>query len=272
LDAHQATLPEQDYRVLVDWPPEADRPRHFSLCGRTPERGAARTAYFDIEAQQAKREAQNLLYVAMTRARQVLLLSGVEQKRAGDSMYRAVQAGLGDADPSGCWTWGAPPDLTAVRQPVASPVLPPLPPVGVALPVGSRQPYTAYFGQRFGARLQAVIDQLQLKGPAADWASLQKRLRIDTQTLGRLQAQATAFLAAPTLARFFDPSCFRRARNRVNYLAPGGEPQVIDRLVEFDDEVWLLGYGDFASGETPGLQAACAQLAQHCLALAPLRV
>lgn len=271
LDAHQAALPEQDFRVLVDWPPASPRPRHFSLCGRTQARGAARAAYFQEEARQAAREAQNLLYVAMTRARQVLLLSGVEQKRAGETMYTAVQEGIGASDASGHQVWGASPALAPDSALAPVPCAPPLPLPHACQPVGSRQPEVQHFGRHFAARLQAVLEQLQQDGAAADWAPLQRRLRLDTPTLRRLVTQAQALLATPALVRFFDRACYQWARNGVSYQVPDHAPQSVDRLVECEDAVWVLGYSDYdAEGDTPEVQAACAQLQAHCQVLAPL--
>ncbi|UZN48722.1 UvrD-helicase domain-containing protein [Cupriavidus cauae] len=72
--------------ILIDWPPSAAAPVHFSAYGKRSERGLARAARFDEQAALAERENWNLLYVAMTRARQGLIVSGIQRngKGAGD--------------------------------------------------------------------------------------------------------------------------------------------------------------------------------------------
>lgn len=64
--------------VIMDWPPDRDRPAHFSIYGPKAWRGGGRDDLFAREAEQAAREHLNLLYVAMTRARQALFVSGTQ--------------------------------------------------------------------------------------------------------------------------------------------------------------------------------------------------
>jgi ATP-dependent helicase/nuclease subunit A len=70
------------YGVLAPWPPDAARPLHFSLFGRQDERGAWREPWFAEEAELAQRESDNLLYVALTRAEQALIVSGDADRNA----------------------------------------------------------------------------------------------------------------------------------------------------------------------------------------------
>jgi ATP-dependent helicase/nuclease subunit A len=57
-----------------------------------------------------------------------------------------------------------------------------------------------------------------------------------------LWQQAQHLLTAPHLARFFDAQHYRSASNEMPYVNASGELKRIDRLVEFDDEVWVLDY------------------------------
>ncbi|HEX7454994.1 MAG TPA: UvrD-helicase domain-containing protein, partial [Gallionella sp.] len=76
LDTNAKPPADRGYDVLVDWPTDAKRPAHFSLYGDKSSRGQVREHYFEQEAALAQRENLNLLYVAMTRAKQALLVSG----------------------------------------------------------------------------------------------------------------------------------------------------------------------------------------------------
>jgi ATP-dependent helicase/nuclease subunit A len=64
-------------RVLLSWPPGTPAPTHLSLLQRKDNEGCARAALIDAESRAAVREDANLLYVALTRARQFLFASGV---------------------------------------------------------------------------------------------------------------------------------------------------------------------------------------------------
>ncbi len=67
-----------------------------------------------------------------------------------------------------------------------------------------------------------------------------------------LWQQAQHLLALPQLQRFFDPQHYRNACNEMPYVNAYGELKRIDRLVEFDDEVWVL---DYKTGDKPDVAA-----------------
>jgi len=71
---------------------------------------------------------------------------------------------------------------------------------------------------------------------------LQHSLSIPSQEMETLYPQAQHILTAPHLARFFDAAQYRNAQNEMPYINANGELKRIDRLVEFDDEVWVLDY------------------------------
>jgi ATP-dependent helicase/nuclease subunit A len=56
-----------------------------------------------------------------------------------------------------------------------------------------------------------------------------------------VRAQALAILRQPDLERFFNPAMYKAARNEMEIMV---DSQVMrfDRLVEFDDAVWILDY------------------------------
>jgi ATP-dependent helicase/nuclease subunit A len=81
LDSHTAASPAKTLDVLVDWPGEQAAPQIFAFLrseARAPQCVSAALAY---EQQQRAREEINALYVAMTRAREQLAISGHEVKK-----------------------------------------------------------------------------------------------------------------------------------------------------------------------------------------------
>lgn len=99
LDANHSEPAPDRGGILIDWPPSSPAPVHFSAYGKRSQRGRARCARFEAEAALAERENWNLLYVAMTRARQGLLVSGV-QRGKGNGRGAADEAG---AEVAGSW-------------------------------------------------------------------------------------------------------------------------------------------------------------------------
>ncbi|MDB5992789.1 MAG: putative exonuclease, partial [Herbaspirillum sp.] len=85
LDANHSEPARDDAGILCDWPQDAEAPTHFSAFGRVSQRGVAREKLFEAEAQFKHQEDWNLFYVALTRAKQLLIVSGVADKRGGGS-------------------------------------------------------------------------------------------------------------------------------------------------------------------------------------------
>lgn len=81
--------------ILYEWPlTDATTLRHFSAFGRKNQRGASRDGLFAMEQQLAEQENWNLLYVALTRAKQWLVVSGVAKNKtpvAENSWYDRLQ-------------------------------------------------------------------------------------------------------------------------------------------------------------------------------------
>jgi ATP-dependent helicase/nuclease subunit A len=71
---------------------------------------------------------------------------------------------------------------------------------------------------------------------------LQQHLAIPSAEMDTLCQQARNLLTSPQLVRFFDAQQYRSACNEMPYVNAQGELKRIDRLVEFDDEVWVLDY------------------------------
>ena len=57
-----------------------------------------------------------------------------------------------------------------------------------------------------------------------------------------VESAVRAVIESPALRRFFDLARYRNALNEVEYPSDDGEVRRIDRLVEFDDAVWVLDY------------------------------
>ncbi len=239
----------ETYHVLAPWPPAEDRPQHFSLFGKKEERGAFRQAWFDEEEILAEREAANLLYVALTRAKQALIASGDANRNAW--LERIV----------GAWEHGGhPADLPVCAQPDPPPqriILPRIqaPAMGLRIePV--QKTATAAAGELF----HACLERHAPPGAARDLSALAMQLGLDAKTLDSIETRARQLVAQPHLARYFDPTQYLRARNELAILNGDGNLQRIDRLVEFEDAVWVL---DYKTGEESAGLPDEALLAQH---------
>ncbi len=218
------------YAVLAPWPPEAPRPEHFSLFGKQDERGASRQPWFDEEEALAQRESDNLLYVALTRAEQGLIVSGAADKSAWLQRVEAAWQGM-----------GLPADLPPAQTADANPEVA-VPPRIAAPAIGQRlAPAPANPAAARGELFHACLERHAPPGAPRDLSALALCLGV-TAELNEIEAGARALLARPHLARFFDPVQYRHAHNELALLDADGRVQRLDRVVEFDDAVWLIDY------------------------------
>jgi ATP-dependent helicase/nuclease subunit A len=269
LDANAAPNPDRGYRVLLDWPPEEPAPRHFSLYGKSDGLVPQQKALLEEEAAIAARENLNLLYVAMTRAQQALLVSGCEvRKGSGNSWHAKLQAAADDkAVPLSAILETAVPFAAAAPAPAAIAADPRL---TRTLAVGRREQAEQTPQQRLGIRLHALLEWLAPPGPVAGKAALQDRLELEHGEFEPLWQEAQAILQASHLQAFFDPTQYRRAWNELPYRSAAGETRRIDRLVELDDAFWVLDYKTTESVADPARAAAPyrEQLAEYRRAVA----
>lgn len=245
------------YEVLSPWPPTATKPEHFSLVGKKEDRGTCREPWFTEEETQDQREDANLLYVALTRAKQALIVSGNAKvvKKTGRmkcAWLDRVSAAWENASLSADLP-AASPDKTAV--PVEPTV--PLPILNLGERVAARQPSReAALGELF----HACLEHYAPPGNTRDLPSLVLQLGLDSDELTRAETQAKALLAQPGLTRFFNPSYYLAARNELAFINQTGDIRRIDRLVEFEDEIWVL---DYKTGEADAALEAAQLIARH---------
>jgi ATP-dependent helicase/nuclease subunit A len=238
LDANAVRSNREGNDVLLDWPTDAERPLHFSLYAEQASRGKKRQPIFLQEAAQQAREEMNLLYVAMTRAQQALIVSGhsageeKEEKKKAPSWYDRIAAVC--ADSANPLLTSSVPVPERGQQSVA---FKPLPDV---VPTGMRKVRNTLQQQR-GIWLHALLQHCtESSHLTAD--ELQQRLAIPAEELSTLWQHTQQLLAAPHLLHFFDYKQYVAAENEMPYVNPQGEVKRIDRLVEFAHEVWVLDY------------------------------
>ena len=260
LDTNAKPPVDKGFDALIDWPTGEARPRHFSLYADKASRGAMREHYFEQEATIAQREDLNLLYVAMTRAKQALLVSGngdeidamwyqrIRDAHDPDAINPLLQAAGTDAALECAPAQAADVDYRLCAR----------------MPTGSRRP-VASDAQRFGIWLHALLQHM---ADADITDELRKRLQLSLNIpdmhIDSLWRQACAVLGSPELARFFDDRQYVAAANEVAYVNSDGEQRRIDRLVELESEVWVL---DYKTGANKDAQAYYAQLEEYRVAM-----
>jgi len=245
MDANHSEPLREDLGILCDWPQNASAPEHFSAFSRMAERGAARDRYFEAEERFKKQEDWNLLYVAATRAQRMLIVSGVAG--AKNASAEGVCEGSWYARLVGV------PEIKLDQHSAAAervrgteefelPLFDP-PLLAAALSAAADTLLTEALDE--GVALHTVLERMT-HGHAwpvelPDAASIARWVRCSLALAATVRAQALAILSQPQLERFYNPASFRAAHNELELFA-GGELLRLDRVVVFDDAVWILDY------------------------------
>ncbi len=268
-DCGKHRAPSKGWECLIDWPPDSDRPANFLLCDSIDENDPRLGGIRKSRQTREQIEDANLLYVAMTRARQYLFLSGSANGKDDDGWLHRVRTRLGDdaKDKHSVWIIEhatppiAHPSALASAEDAVSVTHDATPP-GQAddpdqpvLPSGTihetRLRYHDMFGREKGIVMHKILELITREAnPDRDAILRLVRLRhahgLDETAIETLYEQAVAVTRMPELAAIFDPGKYRQAWNEVaiQYLDDTGRPVtgVIDRLVDTGNGMIVIDY------------------------------
>ncbi len=236
-DAHLGEAREDRNDVLLAWPPEAAAPEHLSLLGNVAQPGSSRSAWVALDRAQREQEDWNLLYVALTRARQVVIVSGVQGALpVPDSWYERVLARVPECA------------FTAPTADEPAPGVSPWPAqrtfhdfLPEAFPTGRRVRQDADEAMRLGSAWHALLQESTTPGATPRTVeALARAYELSTELARQAFAASARVLAAPELQRFFHGAL--RADNEMELVQADGSVLRVDRLVELDDALWVLDY------------------------------
>jgi ATP-dependent helicase/nuclease subunit A len=276
LDANHSEPARDDVGILCDWPQYADAPTHFSAFGRKAERGAARDALFEAEELFKAQEDWNLLYVAVTRAMHMLIVSGVADRRSAatdgvkeGSWYQRMQAvpciELPKEDVAIAQAGAA--AMQAFDLPVFDPPSLPAPAPAQATPTHSNAAIDE--GIALHGLLERVTQSRLWPISVPDARSVARWLPCSMEMAETVCAAAIKMLAQPHLERFFNLQHYVDARNEMEVVS-SGELLRFDRVVVFADEVWILDYKrDLLDSERAAYEAQLARYRTAAQAVFP---
>nr|WP_225869888.1 UvrD-helicase domain-containing protein [Glaciimonas sp. PCH181] len=276
LDANHSDPARDDIGILCDWPQDEDAPVHFSAFGRAAERGAARDRLFAAEEGFKAQEDWNLLYVATTRAKQLLIISGVAGARS------SAVGGVTEGSWYARLEWVEEIDLEMAEEAAVSldaegdggfvlPVFDPVPmPLSSSLSLLTHALIDVSEEEVLsvlevsndaideGVALHALLERLTQHGHwpivVPDVATIARWLPCTLELALIVQQQARTILAEPSLVHFFDPGLHVAARNEMEVTADVSLR--FDRVVMFEEEVWILDYKrQLLDSERAGYQA-----------------
>lgn len=269
VDANHSEAARDDLGILCEWPQDEAAPTHFSCFAKREERGAARDALFEEEERLKQQEDWNLLYVALTRAKEIMIVSGVAGGRGA----------LPDGTLEGSWyqrllgipAVGLQPPAAMAEQDVVAEAefeLPLFDPPALAPTDRCPAPHRNLAIDE-GVALHALLERLTGRDEwpvdIPDKQALSRWLACTPSVAEAIHERAMHILSKPELERFFNPAHFCRAFNELDVM-DADELLRFDRAVLFEEEVWILDYkrdlldsewGDYAAQLGRYRAAAC---------------
>ncbi len=289
-DSARGVARDRPFRALIDWPAEAPRPHTFLLVGKKGQLPPLTRQALEREQGEEQREDANLLYVALTRARQHLFLSACAPRRGEElGWYGAMRKALDPLDetaadaPCRLQSGSAPalsevPDSsdvsatgTNIPMALSSPISVPTKEYEIAPSYhrGDEVTMTASGGDEDGRRRGIAIHRLLELMTSSDSEAWQDSIDQVAQELGTPHddtellewvAEVKQLFAEPRLEQILRPEN-GEAINEIPiiYQQQGRTVHgIIDRLLLRHDEVWVIDYKSHrqATGENLATLAA----------------
>ena len=238
-----ASVDADNWNILVDWTPGDDVPNHFSIYGARKDDGSARKDFFQRHDLLNKVEDTNLLYVAVTRAKQALFVSGVASKnqevsswyfQLKDAVANCKEAqGLEDAvgvqrNPKESVALGVDEQSTNIKKEHFS--------------IGTRFVELNNASVEFGTLVHKILEVATIDIRSISKNSMKQMFEVVSDDFDRAWDASLRIINAPSMKRFFDSQEYLKAQNEVAYVNRNGDIRRIDRLVEFDEEIWIVDY------------------------------
>ncbi|MEJ2061420.1 MAG: 3'-5' exonuclease, partial [Gammaproteobacteria bacterium] len=279
--------------ATVEWPADQERPRLMLLIPGSSRRDDCTRAILEQVRSQAERETANLLYVAVTRARQYLYLSAAgdpDKMRWYEWLREAMtQAGAEQIDDMLCLRRGEPLPTPAGGEPALTEKIDV--PAALGRPLASTETEQALSPSQVAAgghtgteqdedgllRGQVIHRMLELlaTNPSLNDAALASRMAAefespaDGNAMATWIAEARAVIADPALGEVFAPDAQVRVYNEVPILSRQDKRLVrgvIDRLLVWPERCLIVDYKTHripSGGEFDTLAAGYRQQLMH---------
>ena len=246
MDATSSAKNPLTNKFLTDWSPDDLSLRDFHFCGSKDYQGDRFRELRELEIQLAEKEDLNLLYVALTRAKTMLFVSGVEKNSKDSTWYDLVREALGEKNHLG--------DVNTIRQlnPTCDDINE-LDSDGISVmptsveAVGTRESRFTSQEIEVGVLMHRLLEWGCDTGRLDRKEFWRNKLKASVENFDTAWLAAQSILSSRECKRFFDPDSYQSAVNEMSYLAANGALRRVDRFVEFQDESWVLDF-KFSSG------------------------
>ena len=254
-DCGPASEPPDQFKSVIDWPASSPQPTLFMLgCRQSGMSASATQVINDIDKFQ--NEKLNLLYVAMSRAKQILIISGIYSKKSSaNNWHKQICSGLEiDLENTYQNEFGNPPAITtAVKNSHSADNLQVHPKIYEKLPYqksrSNNQNLTNPSKAHEGTIIHKVLEILSIH-PSISMQALsnlvtyESNLFVSSEELDRCKNEALACLSEPSIHEAFAKDDNKRIFNEVSVADAKSSNQIniIDKLIINNDIAWILDF------------------------------
>ncbi|HEX7026914.1 MAG TPA: UvrD-helicase domain-containing protein [Gammaproteobacteria bacterium] len=273
-DAATTGKPSESYHVRVDWPAAHSKPAHMLLAGNKASLPRRMQELRERLHTLQDREQANLLYVALTRARQILIISGSASRRRSEAQsgwYQQISEALApllieDRDGRRHIQTGSIPaasrhssnehavDIQSPGEYLFQASATPTHSVKPSTAVSSVQKPSHSFEEHAeaSARKRGVIIHklLELMSPPAPRPNPRFEdflgYGVNREQLNAWQQEVIGVLQSKELRFLFDPGRYLTAYNEIPIAYTNNDNRlvygIIDRVVILENAVWIIDY------------------------------
>lgn len=256
-DSGPSSEPPEQFSAITQWPAASEFPNVFMLgCKKSSMSNAAQQ--LKDETNQSSNEGLNLLYVALTRAKQILIMTGVNAKRSSEQGWHHQCRNALDTEKQSNEIWLH----EHLSMPVANKIEVP------ALPENVDLNYTANLFAPIQDTTTNIIMSDSVSAEALEGTLIHKLLEVLTQSpdindqsllnrvnletnvnitieqLKPLKNEAINCLTSATLEEVFKQSENQQVFHEVSVASTSNKDQinVIDQMIVTNEDVWIIDF------------------------------
>lgn len=256
-DSGPSTEPPEQFSAITQWPAASEIPNVFMLgCKKSSMSNAAQQ--LKDKTNQSSNEGLNLLYVALTRAKQILIMTGVNAKRSTQEGWHAQCRTALDIEKGSDEIWihehHAMPSLDNIESPApaASETLDDYTDLFAPINDASKNittPEGTSTEALEGTLIHKLLEVLA-QTPNVNDQALLNRVNLETNTnitieqLKPLKKEANNCLNSTKLKEIFNQVDNQQIHHEVTVASTFNKHQinVIDQMIVSDDQVWIIDF------------------------------
>ncbi len=263
IDAATSLPNKKAYQPIINWPPNANQPTQFFIIGRKGNLDSNTQLTLKDQNNRAWEEELNLFYVALTRAKQYLFISGVQGKKGvKQNWYSIINKALENeaqdtTSNSIIYSYGNPPDIKSTNPSIKHEYVGP--PFDLSKPFPHyAQHYTLLDSQNETASEKAshgtlvhkifelmIMNGLQISQSLKAQAEIALGERLEVKEFSHAMAEIKACVENPDIHELFEQKPGKIILNEIpvsSFKDNQLQYHIIDFLIITKELIWIIDF------------------------------